>query len=154
MIRKEPTSVQLSYGIPYRRGRANVEFCLFVFPDHRDWEFPQSFEADEDDDDKSASLLSPCREAGFDCRLDDEPLGHFEATRGDVSEAVTTYLVEVTNSDAAGGGHPRAIAGACSKKPNCASAANRCVTYWMSPSGAWPKTADRGCQTAARETPA
>jgi hypothetical protein len=93
VIEREQVLVQLCYGIPYRRQRGGVEFCLFLFPDQRDWDFPQTI--DSDGDEKTRQLLAPCHEVGFDGRLDDVPLGQFEASRGDVVEAVTAFLVEV-----------------------------------------------------------
>ncbi len=98
MIQKEQTLVQLCYAIPYRRHRGNLEFCLFVFPNERDWDFPQAFDT-AGDDEKSQLLLTSCVEAGIDGKLDDIPLGQFEASRGDVVETVTAFLVEVSPSD-------------------------------------------------------
>jgi hypothetical protein len=94
VIEREQTSVQLSYGIPYRRHRGGIEFCLFLFPQQRDWDFPQAVDAGENGE-KTELLLAPCLEAGFDGQLDDIPLGQFEASRGDVVEMVTAFLVEV-----------------------------------------------------------
>jgi hypothetical protein len=94
VIEKEQVLVQLCYGIPYRRQRGGVEFCLFLFPDQRDWDFPQAI--DSAGDEKARQLLAPCHEAGFDGRLDDVPLGQFEASRGDVVETITAFLVEVS----------------------------------------------------------
>ena len=95
---KDPTVVRLCYGIPYRRQERIVEFCLFVFPHQRDWDFPQAL-APEEDDMQTTKLLAPCAEAGVGGRVHEVPLGQFEASRGAVTEAVTAFLVEVTEAD-------------------------------------------------------
>jgi hypothetical protein len=93
VIQKTQTLVQLSYGIPYRRHRSGVEFCLFLFPDQRDWDFPQALDA-EGEDETARQLLAPCHDAGFEGQVDEVPLGQFEASRADVVEMVTAFLVE------------------------------------------------------------
>jgi hypothetical protein len=98
MTEKEPTVVRMCYGIPYRRQEKVVEFCLFVFPHQRDWDFPQTL-APAEADEQTSRLLVPCEEAGVGGRVDEIPLGQFEASRGDVTEAVTAFLVEVTEAD-------------------------------------------------------
>ena len=103
MIQKEQNLVQLCYGIPYRRQRGSVEFCLFLFPNHRDWDFPQASDAG-DDGANAQELLVPCAQAGFAGRVDAEPLGQFEASRGDTVESVTAFLVEAEHADADGNG--------------------------------------------------
>jgi hypothetical protein len=96
VIERGQTLVQLCYGIPYRRPeRGSIEFCLFLFPNQRDWDFPQAIDSVHDGE-KTRQLLAPCHEAGFDGRLDDIPLGQFEASRGDVVETVTAFLLEVS----------------------------------------------------------
>jgi hypothetical protein len=94
---KEPTVVRLCYGIPYRRQEQFVEFCLFVFPHQRDWDFPQTL-APAEADEQTSHLLVPCNEAGVGGRVHEIPLGQFEASRGAVTEAVTAFLVEVTET--------------------------------------------------------
>jgi hypothetical protein len=94
VIEKAQTLVQLSYGIPYRRQRASFEFCLFLFPDQRDWDFPQALDT-AGEEETARQLLAPCLDAGFDGRVDEIPLGQFEASRSDVVEMVTAFLVEV-----------------------------------------------------------
>ena len=96
---KEPTIVRLCYGIPYRRQERIVEFCLFVFPHQRDWDFPQTLAAEEGDM-QTTKLLEPCAEAGVGGRVHEVPLGQFEASRGAVTEAITAFLVEVTEAEA------------------------------------------------------
>jgi hypothetical protein len=103
VIPKDQTLVQLCYGIPYRRHRGCVEFCLFLFPDQRDWDFPQAIDAPGEEE-KSRQLLTPCLEAGFDGQIDDTVLGQFVASRGDVAEIVTAFLVEVIPGDYNGNG--------------------------------------------------
>jgi hypothetical protein len=98
VIEREQTLVQLCYGIPYRRQRSNVEFCLFLFPEQRDWDFPQALDP-AGDGDKARQLLAPCLDVGFDGRVDEVPLGQFEASRADVVEMVTAFLVEVRRRD-------------------------------------------------------
>ena len=100
MIDRGQTLVQLCYGIPYRRERGSVEFCLFLFPDQRDWDFPQAVDAAQNGE-KARQLLAPCLDAGFDGQLDEVPLGQFEASRGDVVETVTAFLLEVNQPNGA-----------------------------------------------------
>jgi hypothetical protein len=66
-----------------------------VFPHQRDWDFPQTL-APAEGDEQTSKLLEPCAEAGVGGRVDEVPLGQFEASRGDRTETVTAFLVEVT----------------------------------------------------------
>jgi hypothetical protein len=107
VVQKEQTLVHFCYAIPYRRQRGNVEFCLFVFPGDRDWDFPHAVEPDDSGEETAELLLTPCHKAGLDGRIDDVPLGQFEASRGDMVEMVTAYLVEAAPTDAPVNGSPR-----------------------------------------------
>jgi hypothetical protein len=81
--------------IPFRHAAAGVQFCLVSPVADSRWEFPK---VSLDHEDQSlAVLLGRAAEAmGLRGHLQfEEPLGHFDATRGSESRSMTGYLLQV-----------------------------------------------------------
>lgn len=95
METKESVQLHECCVVPYRRTQFGVEFCLVTPISENRWEFPKiSLDADGA---PSAELLEKASaRVGLKGQLQTgEPLGHFEAKRGNEARSMTGYLMHV-----------------------------------------------------------
>jgi len=101
MNRDEKVQLHECAIVAYRVVDLGIEFCLVTPSAENRWEFPKAA-LDSSSASHQAALRDILDRTGVNGTLvEDEPLGHFAASRGNESRQMTAYLMCITQCDEA-----------------------------------------------------